>query len=163
MRFHRRRCLEILATVTAAAFLPGCAALIGHEPPRVNLVGLEPLPGEGIEVRMNVKLRVQNPNDFSLDFNGIWVELDVDGATLASGVSGERGTVPRYAETVLTVPVSISALTVLRQVLGLAKGRSNTVRYALRGRLGLADGGSSRFSSSGDIDFPGTIGATRPR
>jgi LEA14-like dessication related protein len=163
MQFDRRACLNLLMTAAAAGVLPGCAAFAGLEPMRVSVVALEPLPSEGMEVRMTVKLRVVNPNDVALDFDGIWVELDVDGAPLASGVSSERGSVPRYAETVLAVPVSISAMAVLRQVLGLAKGRSTSVRYVLRGRLGRIGGGSSRFSSSGDLDFPGTIGATRPR
>jgi LEA14-like dessication related protein len=163
MQFDRRACLNLLMTAAAVGVLPGCAALTGLEPMRVNVVAVEPLPSEGMEVRMTVKLRVVNPNDVALDFDGIWVELDVDGAPLASGVSSERGSVPRYAETVLAVPVSISAVAVLRQMLGLAKGRSTSVRYALRGRLGRLGGGSSRFTSSGDIDFPGNIGATRPR
>jgi LEA14-like dessication related protein len=160
---QRRSFLYRLASVTPAVVLPGCAAFLGYEPLRVNLVGLEPMTSEGMEVRMTVKLRIQNPNDASLDFDGISVELDVDGATLASGVSSERGSVPRYSEAVVAVPVSISTMAALRQMLGLAKGRSTSVRYTLRGRLGRLGGGSMRFSSSGDIDFPGTIGATRPR
>jgi hypothetical protein len=149
--------------MSAAAVLPGCAAFMGREPVRVHLVGLEPLPGEGLEVRMTAKLRVQNPNDTGLDFNGISVELEVDGATLASGVSSEQGSVARYDDTVLAIPVSISAMTVLRHVLGMAEGRGSSVRYTLRGRLGLTGGGSAPFSSSGDIDFPGSLGRTRPR
>jgi LEA14-like dessication related protein len=160
---QRRMFLYRLASVMPAVVLPGCAAFLGHEPLRVNLVGLEPLSSEGMEVRMTVKLRIQNPNDASLDFDGISVELDVDGARLASGVSSERGSVARYAETVVAVPVSISALAVLRQMLEMAGGRNTSVRYALRGQLGRPDGRGMRFSSSGDIDLPGTIGASRPR
>ena len=159
----RRKFLERLATCTAACVLPGCVAFMRHEPVRVTLAGLDPLTSEGMEVRMTVKLRVQNPNDVPLDFDGISVELDVDGATLASGVSSERASVPRYAETVVAVPVSISAVAVLRQMLGMARGRTTSVRYALRGQLGRTGGGSTRFNSSGDIDFPSTIGAAPPR
>lgn len=46
----------------------GCAGLQRREPVHVLIAGVEPLQGEGLEVRMLVKLRVQNPNDLPLDF-----------------------------------------------------------------------------------------------
>src|SRR4249920_1933655 len=88
----------------------GCANLGLNNPVQVIVVGIDPLPGEGMEMRMAVKLRVQNPNDAALDFDGISMALEVRGSTFASGVSDARGSVPRFGETVITVPVSISAL-----------------------------------------------------
>ncbi len=102
--------------------LAGCAGLGLSEPVQVNVVGIEPLPGEGMEVRMAVKLRVQNPNDAALEFDGISMTLDVHGSTFATGVSDARGSVPRFGETVITVPVSVSALAAVRQVIALATG-----------------------------------------
>ena len=49
----------------------GCAALQGRDPLNVSVAGIEPLQGEGLELRLLVKLRVQNPNDAPVDYNGV--------------------------------------------------------------------------------------------
>lgn len=141
------------------AALGGCAALPGHEPPRVGVVGLEPLPGQGLELRFLLKLRVQNPNDAALDYDGVFVELDLRGRPFATGVSDARGSVARYGEAVISVPLSVSALDVARQVLGAVRadaGRS--VDYVLRGRLAGPSFGGVRFESSGQLDAPSLLG-----
>jgi hypothetical protein len=141
--------------------LAGCAALAGHDPVRVQLAGLQPLPGEGLEWRMLLKLRVQNPNDVAVDYDGAAVELLLRGQAFATGVSSERGSVPRYGEAVLTIPVTVSALGVVRQVVDLVGGReAGPLDYALRGKLGgTALGGTPlgavRFESSGRLAWPG--------
>lgn len=135
--------------------LSACASLNNLDPLRVDLVGLEPLPGQGMEVRFAVKLRIQNPNDGSMNFNGVALDLDVNGQPLASGVSDQSGSVPRFGETVISVPVSISAFSVVRQAWGVAGYQpGQEVSYRLRGKL--ADGlfGTRRFSDSGTLDWP---------
>ena len=88
-----RRVFASLAATVGVAVLTGCAALPNREPLRVNLVGLERLKGEGFELRFAVKLRVQNPNESAIEFDGISIDLDVNGRPLASGVSAEAGSV----------------------------------------------------------------------
>jgi LEA14-like dessication related protein len=151
---NNRACLRRAVVLSAFGILAGCAGLGTRESVQVNVVGIEPLPGEGMEARMAVKLRVQNPNDSALDFDGVSITLDVRGATFGTGVSGERGSVPRYGETVITVPVSVSALTALRQAIGIATGDRSRVDYVLRGRLSGAGFGGMRFESKGEIDLP---------
>lgn len=152
---HRRHCTRTLALATASMALTGCASLTGAEAVRVNVVGLEPLPGELMEARMALKLRVQNPGDTAVDYDGISVELDVRGNSFASGVSPEKGSIPRFGEVLISVPVSVSALAVLRQVAGMASGNgSNRIEYALRGRLAGSGFGGVRFSSNGEIELP---------
>jgi LEA14-like dessication related protein len=98
--------LRAAAVMVAAGLLAGCAGLARQEPVHVSVIGIEPLPGEGMEVRMAVKLRIQNPDEAPLDYDGISLALDLRGAAFATGVSAERGTVPRFGEAVVTVPVS---------------------------------------------------------
>ena len=64
----------------------GCATL-QSDPLQVTVAGIEPLQGEGMELRLMVKLRVQNPNDAPIDYRGVALTMDVQGKTLASGVS----------------------------------------------------------------------------
>lgn len=142
--------------------LSGCATLPGVDTPMVRVVGLEPLPSEGLEVRFALKLRVQNPNEGPLAYNGLSVNLDLDGRGLASGVSNVSGEIPRFSDAVLTVPVSISAFSVIRQLLAQARksqsannGISQPLAYSLRGKLGAANGNfrATRFSDSGELDL----------
>jgi LEA14-like dessication related protein len=133
------RALRGVATLLLAWAVSACAALPGQEPVRVSVVGFEPLPSEGLEIRFAVKLRVMNPNDAPLSYDGVSLAFDVAGNTLANGVSAAKGDVPRFGEAVFTVPVSISALAAVRQALGLARGESiEELPFRLRGRLSAA-------------------------
>lgn len=138
------------------AALGGCASLQGRDPLEVNVVGLEPIEGQGLELRMAIKLRVQNPNDAPISYDGVALTLDLNGRSFATGVSDQSGLVPRYGETVLTVPVSVSAFSAIRQALGLADVSSlENVPYVLRGKLAGGTFGSARFSDSGTLSLPG--------
>jgi LEA14-like dessication related protein len=146
----RRRGVLLLALTPLAA----CASLTGREPVSVDVVGLEPLSSQGMEGRFAVKLRVQNPNETAVDFDGVSVTLDVRGTRLASGVSDVRGTVPRFGETVITVPVTVPVTAMLRQALGFASGDRTRVDYELRGRLAGPRFGGVSFKSSGELTLP---------
>jgi len=142
------RCWSALALSIGVS---ACASLGLGEPPAVTLAGIEPLASEGLESRFELRLRVQNPNDRPIEFDGIAVELLVGGSTLATGVSDRRGTVPRFGETVIAVPVSLSLTAVIRQALGLATGARASTEYTMRGRLSGPTFGATRFESSGDL------------
>jgi LEA14-like dessication related protein len=155
-----QRFFLLLCAVTALFALNGCAGLLNRDDMRVNLVGIEPLQGQGLEMRFAVKLRVQNPNDSAIDYDGVALDLDVNGRAFASGVSNQRGTVPRFGETVISVPVTVSAFSVARQALGFASGDTTSkVSYAVHGRLAGGVLGGARFSDKGLIDFPTGDGA----
>ena len=155
--------LIAIIVLTLIPFLSGCATLTGSgDAPSVRVVGFEPLPSEGLEARFTLKLRVQNPNESTLTYNGLSVKLDLDGRGLASGVSDATGTIPRFSEEVLSIPVSISAFSALRQLLALSKSSQNgdgttnrSIAYKLTGKLGAAQGsfGTTRFSDKGNLDF----------
>lgn len=151
---NRRGWMQGAGVLTASWLMAGCASLGLREPIQVNLVGIEPLPGEGMEIRMAVKLRLQNPNDMALDFDGVSLELELRGNTFATGVSAERGSVPRFGEALITVPVSVSALAAMRQFIGMASSKEKPAAdYTVRGRLSSSGFGSTRFQSKGEIDL----------
>ena len=126
------------------------------DPLQVTVAGIEPLQGEGMEMRLLVKLRVQNPNDSPVDFNGAALNLDVMGRRFASGVSDQAGTVPRFGEAIVAVPVTVSVLRMARQVLGMLDGKPVTrVTYAMSGKLnGSSMFGTQRFNTTGEFDLP---------
>lgn len=153
----RRRGTQWLLLGVSSLALSGCAALFEREPIRVNVAGIEPLPGAGLEARLALKLRVINPNDTPISYDGLSVSLEVRGQHFASGASNERGEVPRFGDALITVPVSVSALSLVRQALDFAKGGSPRMDYVLKGRLAGTPLGSVTFNSRGEIDLPSEL------
>jgi len=137
-----------------ALILGSCAALTARDPIRVTVAGIESLPGEGMEARMLVKLRVQNPNGVALDYDGIDVQLSLQGKGVARGVSDERGSVPRYGEAIVALPVTISLMDLGRQALSIFKGAGGPIHYAIEGKLGSPLLGATRFHSQGELALP---------
>lgn len=154
--FLRR--LLACALVLMTLGLGACAWLPDRDPLSVTVVGIDSLPAQDMEVRFAVKLRVQNPNDTAIEYNGIALDLSVNGQPLASGVSNQQGRVERYGETLLSIPVSVSAFSALRQALGLSQNQSlDHLPYTLRGKLAGGLFGTVRFSDSGRLNLaPGT-------
>lgn len=142
--------------VLACVFLglAACASMPGRDPPQVTVAGIEPLKGEGMELRLIVKLRVQNPNDSPIDYSGVALEMNVQGKSFASGVSAETGTVPRFGESVIAVPVTISAFRMLRQAIGMMQGGGvQKLQYEMKGKLSGSAFSTQRFSTKGEFDF----------
>ncbi|WP_433861662.1 LEA type 2 family protein [Pseudomonas thivervalensis] len=137
--------------------LSACALFPHRDPLSINVVGIEPLPNQGLEVRFAVKLRVQNPNETAIDYNGMALDLEVNGRTLATGVSDQAGSIPRFSEAILSIPVSISAFSVLRQTLGLSQTQGlDNLPYVLKGKLAGGVFGTMRFVDRGTLDLPGS-------
>lgn len=135
--------------------LAACSSLSPRDPVKIDLVGIEPLPGEGLEMRFSVKLRVQNPNDSAIDYNGIALDLEVNDQPLASGVSDQSGQVPRFGEAVISVPVTISAFSAMRQAMGASRFQPGQgLPYELNGKFAGGLFGTSRFSDSGTLTWP---------
>jgi LEA14-like dessication related protein len=142
--------------------LNGCAGLFGADPLRVSVAGIEPLEGQGLEMRFNVKLRVQNPNDSTVTFSGVSLDLEVNGKSFASGVSDQGGTVPRFGETVVIVPLTVPAFAAVRQAFAFAgAAQSGDIPYILRGKLAGGLTGTTRFISQGTLSLA-SLGAASP-
>lgn len=153
---HRNALLILLAF--GVLLFNGCASLQRREPVDVIMVGVEPLQGEGLEWRMLVKLRIQNPNDVPLDFNGVYVDMDVQGKRFATGVSDASGSVPRFGETIVAVPVSISIFRVARQVMGVVTDEyRGKLAYEINGKLAGPAFNSVHFKSTGEFTLPEEI------
>ena len=122
------------------------------------MVGVEPLQGEGLELRMLVKLRIQNPNDLPVDFTGVSVTMNVQGKRFATGVSDAGGSVPRFGEAIVNVPVSVSVFRIARQAAGvMSREFRGTLTYEMNGKLAGPAFDSVRFRSNGELTLPAEI------
>lgn len=172
VRFSRPaavRLLRLLAALACGAWfaavalsVAGCAGMFGADAPRVSVAGIEPLAGQGFEMRFNLKLRIQNPNDTTISFDGVSLDLELNGQPFASGVSNQAGTVERFSETVITVPLTVPALAAVRQAFAVGgAAQSGQIPYVLRGKLGGGLTGTTRFANQGSLSLP-ALGAAAP-
>ena len=142
------------AALTCLVLLQGCATVPHRDPLQVTVAGIEPLEGEGLEMRLMVKLRVQNPNDAPVEYDGVAVDMEVQGKKFATGVADTMGSVPRFGEAVVSVPVTISAMRMIGQALGLMQGSGlEKIRYEMTGKLSGLGLGSERFAVQGEFDL----------
>ena len=142
--------------------LGACSSLPNRDPLKINVVGIEPLQGEGMEVRFAVTIRVQNPNDNNLTYSGVALDLDINGQPFASGVSDQRGEIGRFSDTVVSVPVSVSAFSFIRQTYGISQMKTlNNMPYILRGKLSGGLFNTMRFVDSGTLNLPGSTTGSR--
>lgn len=142
--------------LTLLVLLSACSSLSPRDPLTISVVGIDPLPGQGMEMRFALTLRVQNPNDNNISFDGIALDMQINDQPLATGVSDQKGVVPRFGESLIKVPLTISAYSMLRQAMGASTLKpGQQVSYELNGKLG---GGlfSERFSTTGTLDWPMT-------
>jgi len=101
-----------------------------------------------------------DPNDSPIEFDGIYVDLQVRGSSLATGVSDQAGTVPRFGEMVVGVPVTVSAMRMARQAIGMfmaSSGERSRVDYVLKGKISGLGFGAVRFESTGQLSLPAVL------
>lgn len=139
----------------ALLLLAGCTTLPGHDPLRVPVAGIEPLQGEGMELRLLTRLRVQNPNDSPIEYRGGYVKFEVQGKTFATGVADATGTVPAFGESVIEVPVTASAMRMAHQVFGVMRGGGppEKLQYSMSGKLSGGVFGTQRFETLGEFSL----------
>jgi LEA14-like dessication related protein len=137
--------------LTALLALVGCSGL--PEPLKVSLAGVDRLEGAGMEARFMARMRVQNPNDAAIVYDGVAVEVDLNGRSFASGVSDAKGEVARFGEGLVEVPVTVPAAGIVRQVLGLFTAIPEKLTYRIRGFLNTGTFGRVPFDSTGELDL----------
>lgn len=135
-------CLLLVTTV-------GCASwLMKGEPPEVLVTNVTPLEGTAFEQRLQVDLRIRNPNDFDLFVTGIDFMLNLNGKRLARGLGNTTITIPRLSDAVVSVQTSTSTFDVVRQLLSFSQAQD--LSYNIMGLLHLKDG-RLPFDSSGTL------------
>ncbi|RPH80868.1 MAG: hypothetical protein EHM80_04060 [Nitrospiraceae bacterium] len=149
-----------LACILLVAMV-GCASwFLKGEPPEVLVTNVTPLEGTAFEQRLQVDLRIRNPNDFDLLATGIDFTLNLNGKRLARGLGNTAITVTRLSEALVSVQTSTSTFDVVRQLLSLSQAQD--LSYDITGRLHLKDGRMS-FDNSGILLEKGRLsGAPSP-
>lgn len=133
----------------------GCASwMMKGEPPEVLVTNITPLEGTAFEQRLQVDLRIRNPNDFDLFMTGIDFILNLNGKRLARGLGNTAITVTRFSDAIVSVQTSTSTFDVVRQLLSFTQAQD--LSYDITGRLYLKDG-RLPFDNSGILFEKGQL------
>jgi LEA14-like dessication related protein len=146
---------QALAAILAAGVLvlAGCGVLGPQfETPQLDVVGLELLDSGFFQQSVKVRMKVRNPNSRALPVKGVNADLELAGEKFASGVSGDRFTVPAFGESEFDMVVSGNMAGALLRVLTSRKERKE-IEYRLKGKVNLAEGilRSIPFNESGRV------------
>ena len=140
----------------ALAFtLSACAGWPPREPLGVTIAEFTPLEMSVLEQRYAVKVRLMNPNDREIAFDGVAFDLEINGQPFAKGVSNQGGVVPRFGEALIDLQVVSGLQHILRQIAELQKGERTGFTYRIKGSLhspGIF--GTMPFNTTGEFALP---------
>ena len=142
--------------------LSACAAWQVREPLGVTIADLRPLEMNLLEQRYAVTVRVLNPNNVDIAFDGVAFDLEFNGKPFAKGVSRRGGVVPRLGEALIDLQVVSGLQNILRQLAELQKADQPRLAYRIHGRLYVPGGlGFIPFDTTGEFSLPASGGRSR--
>ena len=141
------------------SLLVGCATTPKMEPLDVTLSDIVPAEMGILEQQFQVRLRVQNPNNFDVPLEGVACQIELNDKPFAKGVGQQSVTVPKFGEAVLDVNAVSSLSGVLAQLSQFTQAGPDKLRYRVRGKLYRTDGTSIPFDQLGEIQLSGLAGS----
>lgn len=143
----------------AAVVLAGCSAMQPDlDPPRLSIDNVRSLPGDGGAPRFEVDLRIQNPNQQTLDIAGIAFDIALQDVDLISGVTNEVPVIEGYSEEVVTLESSLNTIQLIRFLAGIGMGQEDMNQLEYRVSVKVDFNG---FMPTQRIEETGIIGQPR--
>lgn len=129
--------LRRLALLAGLLALGGCAGLgaAGLETPHVSVVGVRALEASLFEQRLQVRMRVQNPNALDIPVRGLEVDMELAEEPFAHGVSAREFTVPAHGEAEFDMIVTANAASALLRLATASREEREQVGYRMKGKL----------------------------
>ena len=122
-----------------AVALSGCTLFVPRlETPRLAIVDLQVRKASLIEQQLQVRVRVENPNDRSLPVKGLSYTVYLGGQEFATGVSDASFVVPALGTAEFNMDVTANAAGALFAILGKPRGQG--IDYRMQGRVELTRG-----------------------
>ena len=151
--------------LVASFALAGCTALPTNlKTPEVSFVSLRAVEASVFEQRLEVRMKVRNPNDVELPVNGLDVDVELAEEPFARGVSAREFVVPAGGEAEFDMLVTANAATALLKIAGDG-GKTEAIPYKLKGKLSTKVGllRTVPFEESGTISLADLLGKRRKR
>lgn len=132
------RRIALLALVSSPWFA-GCAALPKLTAPKLSVISMKVQSADIFSQRVQVRMRVLNPNSRELPIKGISYRIEVNEAELAQGLTDTPFVVPALGEAEFDVQVTANLATALASLLS-RRGSQDTLDYRLIGSVALSSG-----------------------
>lgn len=127
---------RFIAAMALVLALAGCAGLgTKLESPRVSVVGIRAVKADLFEQRLEVRLRVENPNALDIPVRGLDVNVELAEEPFAQGTSAREFTVPAHGEAEFDMLVTAHAATALLRIATGGREQREQVGYRLSGKL----------------------------
>lgn len=141
--------------LSLALVLAGCASwFYRYDDPRVDLVGLQLLPQQGINPGFRLTLKLTNPNDRPLPISGLSYDVVIEGHDIAGGSFNEPLDLPAYGSQTITSDVQTSLLGSINLISDLVSRPRKQIRYELKARVSVSGINLPfRISRSGTVQF----------
>jgi LEA14-like dessication related protein len=149
------------AVVTLLLLLNACAsALSPVQPPSVSVANLGFVSPGLFEQQLRLDLRVENPNNFGVDVDGLRFDLALAGSEFAHGATSEGFELPALGDVVVPVTIRVPTNQLIDAVVGL--GFERRLDYRLTGDVLLANRLIPRvpFTREGELALPRIPGVT---
>lgn len=127
---------RLIAAIPLFLALAGCAGLGTQlESPRVSVVGIRAVKADLFEQRLEVRLRVENPNALDIPVRGLDVSVELAEEPFAQGTSAREFTVPAHGEAEFDMLVTAHAATALLRIASAGRAEREQIGYRLSGKL----------------------------
>jgi LEA14-like dessication related protein len=153
---------QVFALV-AALVVAACSALPTNlATPEVSFVSLRSVEASLVEQRLEVRMKVRNPNDIDLPVNGLDVDMELADEPFARGVSAREFVVPAGGEAEFDMIVTANAATALLKIANM-DFESESIGYRVKGKLSTKLGllRTIPFEESGTVPIADLLGKRR--
>jgi LEA14-like dessication related protein len=129
---------SLLALIGALLVAPACSTL-KLEPPQLSVVTMKVQSADIFSQRLQMRLRVVNPNDRELPIKGISYRIEVEGDPLAEGLTDAPFVVPALGEAEFDMQVTANLAGTLAKYL-MRGSTPPALDYRLVGKVTLSSG-----------------------
>jgi LEA14-like dessication related protein len=139
MREHRPTARVFVAALLCTLLSGACSVLPDLQAPKLSVMSLKMQSADIFSQRLQVRMRVLNPNTRELPIKGISYRIEVNDAELAQGMTDAAFVVPAMGEAEFDVQVTANLAGALARLLARG-GSSETIEYRLVGSVALSSG-----------------------
>jgi LEA14-like dessication related protein len=119
--------------------LSGCAVVPKLEAPKLSVISLRMQSADIFSQRLQVRMRVLNPNARELPVKGISFRIEVNGTELGQGLMNAPFVVPALGEAEFDTQVTANVAGALVRLLTRRESR-DAIEYRLSGNVSLSSG-----------------------
>jgi LEA14-like dessication related protein len=134
---HRPRLVMLM--LACMPWFAGCAALPKFESPKLSVVTLKMQGGDFFSQRLQVRMRVFNPNARELPISGIAYRIEINDTEIGNGSTAAPFTVPAMGEVEFDMQLTTNLAGALGKLLS-RRNSSEALAYRLVGDVRLSSG-----------------------